>query len=373
MGRSLKLFSIRGIDVRLHVTFPLILIWAAFQFGILANGGLSGALFGTIVVSLLFVLVTLHELGHSFAALYFGVPVERIVLLPIGGVAQLKEMPDKPFQEFVIAIAGPLVNVAVAIVMIGLAPLLGFSITNPLAVLGGPISLTISTIAGYIFFYNIALAIFNMIPAFPMDGGRVLRSLLAMWIDYNLSTQIATTVGRIIAVGLGIYGFTTGGLSLMLIAFFIYAGASQEARLVNAREQVKNFKVGQALIKQPLVLSPYDNLQRAVNYQMMGGQREFPVVYAGQLMGFLKESDLVEALSQAPTWTLVKDVMSRNVSPVSPQNRLDDVQARMQEEQIFALPVVDGNQFLGLITYRRISELFSSLRINNEKLTIQSA
>ncbi|MEM7336486.1 MAG: site-2 protease family protein [Chloroflexota bacterium] len=373
MGRSFKLFSVRGIDIRLHATFPLILIWAAFQFGILANGGWLGALFGTIVVSLLFVLVTLHELGHSFAALYFGVPVEKIVLLPIGGVAQLKEMPDKPYQEFVIAIAGPLVNVAVAIVLLLFSPLLGFSALNPLAVLNGPISISIATISGYLFFYNIALAIFNMIPAFPMDGGRVLRSLLAMWLDYGRSTQIATGIGRALALGLGIYGFINGSISLMFIAFFVYSGATQENRIISAREKVKNFNVGQAYIRQPLVLSPYDNLQRAINYQAMGIQREFPVVYAGQLMGFLKESDLIQALTQQPTWTLVKDVMSRNIEPVSPLSRLDDVQARMHVEQVSALPVVDGNQFLGLITNHRISELFGSLRITNEKIIIQSA
>ena len=123
MNSSLKLFSVRGIDIRVHLTFPLILIWAAFQFGVLGGGGLAGALFGVISISLLFVLVTLHELGHSFAALNYGVPVERITLLPIGGVAQLRHMPDNPKQEFVIALAGPAVNVALAILMGGTAVL----------------------------------------------------------------------------------------------------------------------------------------------------------------------------------------------------------------------------------------------------------
>jgi Zn-dependent protease len=136
MNSSLKLFSVRGIDIRLHITFPLILVWAAFQFGLIAGLGLTGALFGIITISLLFVLVTLHELGHSFAALHYGVPVKQIVLLPIGGVAQLREMPDKPVQEFVIAIAGPAVNVLIAILMGMAAIAFRIPIVNPIRTIG---------------------------------------------------------------------------------------------------------------------------------------------------------------------------------------------------------------------------------------------
>lgn len=372
MRGSFKLFSVSGIDIRLHATFPLILLWAAYQFGILANGGTAGALFGVVIVSLLFVLVTLHELGHSFAARYFGVPVERIVLLPIGGVAQLKHMPRKPHQEFVIAIAGPLVNVVVGIVLLLLAPFLGFSINNPALLLSGVPELTIATISGYLFYYNAALAIFNMIPAFPMDGGRVLRSFLAMWMDYGRSTRIATTIGRVLAVGLGLYGLFNGGISLLLIALFVYNGAAQENRFVGRTEKMRDLKVVHAYSKQPLVLSPYDNLQRAINYRQTGLQQAFPVVYAGQLIGFLREQDLSLAIAEKPLWTPIKDIMIQNINPVSEMSRLEDVEARMQVEHVSALPVVNGTQFLGLITRRQIAEIIRTLRIRPDLIKLQS-
>lgn len=372
MSGSFKLFSISGIDIRIHATFPLILIWAAFQFGFLVNGGLSGALFGITVVLLLFVLVTLHELGHSFAARYFGVPVERIVLLPIGGVAQLKRMPRKPYQEFIIAIAGPAVNVAVALILLASAPIFGVSFANPIALLTGSATLSLAAIMGYVFYYNAALAVFNMIPAFPMDGGRVLRSLLAMRLEYGRSTQIATTVGRILAVALGIYGIMNGGISLILIAFFVYNGATMENRMVQRSERLRGLKVEHAYTRQPLVLSPYDNLQRAINFRKTGLQREFPVVYAGQLMGFVREADLLTAVAEKPLWTMVKEIMTQNIHPVSEGSRLEEVQERMQEERISALPVVNGTQFLGLITNRQIADILNSLRMRPDLIRMQS-
>lgn len=357
MRSSWKLFSIRGIDILLHSTFPLILIWAAVQYGYFSGGGFSGALFGIIVVSLLFVLVTLHELGHSFAAQYFGVPVERIVLLPIGGVAQLKRMPRKPIQEFIIALAGPAVNVVVALLMLSVAPVFNFSLGNFSALLENGSSLTAAAIFSLVFYYNIALAVFNMIPAFPMDGGRVLRSLLAMWLDYGRSTKIATVIGQILAVGMGFWGFFNGSFFLILIALFIFSGARQELFSVNRSERLRNLTVSHAYTNQPLTLSPYDNLQRAINLRRMGVQSEFPVVYAGQLMGFVTEPLLMKAISEREPWTMIKDIMIKTVSPVLVTTELRDVQERMQREQIMSLPVVEGTQFLGLITYRQIARL----------------
>ncbi|MBE2223026.1 MAG: site-2 protease family protein, partial [Anaerolineae bacterium] len=150
MGRSLKLFSVRGIDVRLHFTFPLILLWGAFQFGV-AGGSMSSALFGVIAVSLLFVLVTLHEFGHSFAAMYYDVPVKQIVLSPIGGVAQLQHIPDNPVQEFVISIAGPAVNFAIAGLMALFIPILGLRVTDFVTALSGTAGLTITAVFAYVF------------------------------------------------------------------------------------------------------------------------------------------------------------------------------------------------------------------------------
>ena len=209
MGSSFRLFAIRGIDVKLHITFPLILLWAAFQFG-LTDGNLTGALFGVVAVSLLFVLVTLHELGHSFAAQYFGYPTKQIILSPLGGLAQLSDIPEKPIQEFIVAIAGPAVNIAIGIVMLVIGVSAGLPLTN--YVFGGLAGFGLEALFGYVFFYNIVLALFNLMPAFPLDGGRIFRSLLAMKFDYVRATTIAVTVGRALAVLLGIYGLLNGGI-----------------------------------------------------------------------------------------------------------------------------------------------------------------
>lgn len=353
MRSSFKILAVRGIDIRLHITFPLILLWGALQFGYLAGNGATGALFGIIFVILLFTLVTLHELGHSFAALHFNVPVKRIVLLPIGGVAQLAEMPRKPYQEFIIAIAGPAVNFAIALLLLAVAPLLGVSLSNPLALLGN-ISFDATTILGYLFYYNAALAVFNLIPAFPMDGGRVLRSLLAMRMKYGRATNIAVRVGQTLAIAMGIYGLLNGGFFIILIAFFIFNGAQQENRAVGQAERLRTLSVSQAIVREPLVLSPYDNLQRAINLRRLGIQSEFPVVYAGQLIGYVYEETLTHAIAQRPMWTPVRDIMSKQINPVSISSNLDDVQRRMQSEKLTVLPVVSGTQFLGLVSYRSI-------------------
>ena len=173
MGGSIPLFRVRGISIRMHLTFPLILVWGAVQFGWLNGGGLSGALFGVVVTLILFTIVVLHELGHSFAALYYGVPVKQIILMPLGGVAQLSRIPEEPRQEFVIAIAGPAVNFLLAILLWLLALVFGASLTVSPEILT---SVSFSSLFSYIFLANLSLGIFNLLPAFPMDGGRILRA-----------------------------------------------------------------------------------------------------------------------------------------------------------------------------------------------------
>ena len=353
MNSSLKLFSVRGIDIRLHLTFPLILVWAAFQFGVMSGGGLAGALFGVIAISLLFVLVTLHELGHSFAALNYGVPVERIVLLPIGGVAQLRNMPEKPKQEFVIALAGPAVNVVLAILMGGVAALFGLSLTNPLT---SGVSLSFGAIFSYIFFYNVVLAVFNMIPAFPMDGGRVLRAALAMKLEYGRATSIAVSLGRGLAVLFGLYGLFTGQFFSVLIAIFIFSGATQEGQMVKFRQRLRGYTVQQAYSNRIPILQPDDTLRDAANW-MARGVTEFPVSQFDNYVGFLSNEHLTMALQQGGPDQTVAAVMSRDVEPVSLTADLYDVQQRMSNEGVNALPVVEYGRIVGVISARHIRQM----------------
>lgn len=353
MNSSLKLFSVRGIDIRIHLTFPLILVWAAFQFGVLGGGGLAGATFGVITISLLFVLVTLHELGHSLAALNYGVPVERIVLLPIGGVAQLRHMPDNPRQEFVIALAGPAVNVVLAILMGGTAVLFSLPLTNPLT---SGVSLTFGAIFSYIFFYNVILAVFNMIPAFPMDGGRVLRSVLAMRLEYGRATRIAVSIGRGLAVLLGIYGLLNGAFFTVLIAIFIYSGATQEGQMVQFRQRLRGYTVQQAYTNQIPVLDPADSLRDAANWTARG-LTDFPVAHFGSYVGFLGNEQLMTALQEGGPDQTVASAMARDVEPVSLTTDLYDVQQRLSNEGLGALPVVEYGRIVGIISARHIRHM----------------
>jgi Zn-dependent protease len=226
MRWSLKVASISGIEVRIHLTFLLFLAWIWVSYYRVA--GLAGAVQGVLFVLALFACVLLHEFGHAFAARGFGIATPDITLLPIGGVARLSRIPDEPWQEFVVAIAGPLVNVVIAGALIFVVH--RSAELQQLEYLENPRVELLSRLASV----NVMLVLFNLIPAFPMDGGRILRALLAMTMPYARATQIAAWVGQGLAVVFGVYGLF-GNPLLIFIAFFIFAGAQQEARMARAK------------------------------------------------------------------------------------------------------------------------------------------
>ncbi|HEX9921394.1 MAG TPA: site-2 protease family protein, partial [Anaerolineae bacterium] len=216
MNWSIKLGRIFGIDIKMHLTFLLILGWGAFAYG-----GSAGPLYGLIVTLGLFSLVLLHELGHSLAALGYGIPVRDITLLPIGGVARLERMPEKPLHELVVALAGPAVNVILAVILLPIVMVLNGGRAN-LFSLGLATEPGLLSWLGFLLMANVSLALFNMIPAFPLDGGRVFRAFLSFFTDYHRATQIAATVGRILAIGLGLFALYYGQVWVAMIAFFIF-------------------------------------------------------------------------------------------------------------------------------------------------------
>ena len=362
MNKSMRLFTVKGIDIRVHFTFPFILIWAALQFGQI-YGGISGMVFGVVAITLLFILVTLHELGHSYAARRYGIPVKQIVLSPIGGVAQLQRMPDKPSQELVIAIAGPAVNVAMALVLGALALLSGVSPTNLIGGISGAEGATLAALLSYIFVSNLFLAIFNLIPAFPMDGGRVFRALLAMRMNYASATRIAANVGRGVAVLMGLYGLFNGGIFMIFIALFIFTAAGREADYAQVKDSLGGYTVQQTYSPTAYRLSPSSTLQQAQNMSAYTGQREFAIVDGGQLVGYLNAQQLRSAMAAYPAYEPVRTFMSRNVSPVTPTTDLFETQQLMVQAQTEALPVVNlANQYLGLVTRQHISEFFQMVQ-----------
>lgn len=360
MGGSIRLFGVRGIDIRMHVTFPLILVYGAVAFGLMDGFGLSGAIFGVLVTAFLFAIVVLHELGHSFAALYYGVPVKEIVLLPIGGVAQLSRIPEEPAKELFIAIAGPAVNFALALLLLVPAGLTGqtASLFSAGQLLDGAGNLTVMAVYRYVFFSNLFLGVFNLLPAFPMDGGRVLRALLAIRLPYPRATKIAVSVGQTFALLLGLWGFLQGGFFLILIAFFVFIGAGQEGQQVQLRHVFRGLTVAQAFSRHARVLTPVATLQEAVDLTLSTFQSDFPICDGERLVGLLTYGRLVDGLHKYGPATPVAQVMETDVEPVSPEDLVIDVQQRMRESNHDALPVADAGRFLGLITNRDVGELY---------------
>ena len=360
MNNAIRLFRVGGIQIKMHITFPLILVWAALSFGVFNGGGWEGALYGILVTSLVFGIVVLHELGHSAAARKFQVEVQQIVLLPLGGVAQMERIPEEPEQELGIALAGPLVNFILAVVLALAAPFFGQRLSaDSLLTLSNSIGqLTLTSVFLYVFVTNLFIGVFNLIPAFPMDGGRILRALLATRLRYAQATEIAVTVGQILSWGFGLWGFLTGNFLLIILAIFIYTGAGQEGRMVQLRYVLGDLTVEQAYTRNVESISLNQPLRTAVHHTLHSFQSSFPICDQGKLAGMLPYQKLLDALENQNLDTPIHQVMNRDIRPVSPQEPLIDVQIRMSQEKTDALPVVQGEQFLGMLTSQDLNEAY---------------
>jgi len=344
----------------MHITFPLILLWSALQYGWLTNGGWNGAIFGVVVTLILFTIVVLHELGHSVVAQHYGVSVKQIVLLPIGGVAQLGSIPEKPRQELAIAIAGPLVNFGLAILMVVMGLVFGQSVglTSLSTMFTGLQSFNLPTLLGYVFASNLFLAVFNLLPAFPMDGGRVLRALLATRMPYARATATAVTIGQSLAWLVGLWGFLQGNFFLILIAVFVYVGAGQEGQSVQLRSALGGLTVEQAYSRNAMSLAPQATLREAVELTLNTFQSDFPICDGERLVGLLTYSQLIKGIDKHGPDIPLSQVMLVSVEPVKPLDGLLEVQRRLAAEKLDALPVVDEGNFMGLITSRDIVEVY---------------
>lgn len=377
MGNSLKIARIWGVDIQVHWSFILILFYGAFLFSHNASNLAAGAIYGVVVILLLFVCVVLHEFGHAIMAKYFGVNVPHITLLPIGGVAQLERMPRKPMQEFLIAIAGPAVNFALAAVLLP-AALLVVSLSMRTGTMWALISALMRTaqsmsVGGLLLTLagtNLLLGIFNLLPAFPMDGGRILRALLALRLRYVAATRIAVLIGRGMAILFAIWGISGGGIFLLLVAFFVYVGGRGELEAVQSRYVLKDFSARQAVNKDAHVLYTSEPISRAVDYIMTTYQGDFPVHDLGNnLVGVLTRPRLVATLrGQGQDGRIVDVMIPRARVPVtSGDTTLADVWEQMLEAGSRVIIVQDQEQFLGLITLDDISELIQVMGAAKER------
>jgi CBS domain-containing protein len=264
----------------------------------------------------------------------------------------------------VIALAGPAVNFFIAAVMGAMIFIANLDLASPLAILSGQGSFSLNALFSYVFISNIVLALFNLLPAFPLDGGRVFRSLLAMRLEYTRATDIASAVGRVAAILLGLYALSTGSLFMVFIAIFIYTAAGQEAQYVRYRQALRGYTVQRLFSPSVYRLEPETTLQQAANLMQYSGQRDFPVVVEEELVGFVGQRDLEEGLRRLPRYSPVSAIMRRDVEPVVPADNVFEAQRRLAEARLGALPVVAGGRFLGLLTLRHIADLNRLLSIS---------
>jgi Zn-dependent protease/CBS domain-containing protein len=366
MNWSVRIGRVKNIDIRVHVTFVFIVLFFAIQYWGMSAQGLRGALFGVIYALLLFGCVVLHELGHSLVAQRFGVKVVDITLWPIGGVARMEEMPRKPRQELVVSVSGPAVNFVIAglLAMLG-GSLLAFGGLRDVArlsqIIGQP---TWQTMWLYLLGTNVALGLFNLIPAFPMDGGRVLRSLLALALPYLQATRIAVAVGQGIALMLGLAGLLIPGqLTLLLIALFIFFGAGQEGQVTAARELLGDLRVSQAASLSTRTVLASDRLSHVLDLTLSTHQADFMVLDGDRLVGVLSRSAVMEALRKHGADVLVGEVMCPEHPSVQLGDTLLTAQRLMSEAQCQALPVLEGGKPVGLLTMADINEAYALMAI----------
>jgi Zn-dependent protease/CBS domain-containing protein len=357
MGGSLKIGRAFGIDVKVHWTFFLLLAFFAFA-AYQGSGSWLSALVTVGIIVALFVCVLLHEYGHSLVAQRLGIEIGDITLLPIGGLARLKSLPEKPWDEVKIAIAGPLVNVVLAPIFFGMALLLGGSLAMPPTLLGGVHS------AGQVFVYlgfiNVALVVFNLIPAFPMDGGRVLRGLLATRLGPVRATDIASAVGQFFAAAFFLIGLLGQNLLLALIAVFIFFGATGEAQMVRQRETMRGLRVADVMgsRRRTETVTPYHTFGQVLDLVIHGYQEDFPVVgESGNLVGMLTRNEIMAAAHSPDRYASVRDVMKTEFPTISPDADLFTDGARiLQESGLRALPVVRGGELVGMLTMDDIGQ-----------------
>jgi stage IV sporulation protein FB len=301
---------------------------------------------------LLFGCVVLHELGHALTARRYGVETREIVLYPFGGVARMDRIPPGK-AELLIALAGPAVNLVLA-ALLGLV-LVGLSADSPDAPLA---IVTEGTIVWQLLYVNLSLFVFNLIPAFPMDGGRVLRAALAIGLGETRATNIAAAVGQVLALGFAAVALLTGQPVLLLIAFFVFVGAGQEAAFQRSRAAVRGLSARDAMMTRFETVAPEDPLSRAAEHLLATAQQDFPVIDAwGRVAGVLHRSALLSALAGDGKERAVLEVMDREPVRVRPEQPLDEVLRQLQARPQQPILVVGEGGLEGVITIDNLAEL----------------
>lgn len=337
---------VAGIPIVVHPTFLLLLAWVILSQ---ALSGKGGVLAEAVLVCSLFVCVVLHELSHALTARRFGIRTRKITLLPIGGVAQLEHLPEKPAQELLVALAGPVMSLAIAGALFGVQRALGRPVGfEQLDAKNGPV-------LSQLMWLNLFLAIFNLLPAFPMDGGRVFRALLGMRLDREHATRAAARVGQAMAILFGFVGLLMNPM-LVLIAVFIWFGAKSEATLMEVKATLSGVPVERAMITSFHSLDAEAPLQAAVDLTFLGLQHDFPVLEQGRAVGVLTRANVMNGLASHQLQVPVGQLMERSFETVEPWETLDLALERLQRSSVPALLVLRRGRVVGLLTAEHLSE-----------------
>ncbi|MCX8172653.1 MAG: M50 family metallopeptidase [Archaeoglobaceae archaeon] len=354
MDASLRIAKVKGIDVMIHWSlFVILFILSSYfytsskPFGFADLEELERIVFSILASVFVFIAVLLHELAHSLVAMRYGVRVKGIMLFIFGGVAMLEKIPRNPKEELAIALAGPFASLTIA--------LLSFSVALSTS---GSVSMFFLISA----YFNSILTIFNLIPAFPMDGGRVLRSIIARKTSYNKATKTAAGVGKAVAIVMGIIGFFTVNIWLMLIALFIYLGAAEEEKIVTAETLLSRFAIRDIMTREVVSISPETKVSEVIDLMFKYKHLGYPVVKDGELVGIVTLKDIINVNPSAK----VEEVMSKEVLTLKPEDGAFEAFRIMSEKGIGRIPVVEDRKLVGIVTrsdLMKIKELVEFLEV----------
>ena len=351
MKRVLSFPKIAGIDLHIHWTFSLLIIWIIYS-NLRAGLDATQVTWSVVFVLSLFVCVTLHELGHALAARRYGIKTKDITLYPIGGVAQLEKMPDKPKQELVVAMAGPAVNFVIALLLSPIIINSGISTDQA----NKALIIDAHNFLPMLGLLNITLAVFNLIPAFPMDGGRVLRALLAMKLSRVKATQIAAGIGKLMAFGFIVMGFYSNPF-LIFIGLFIIMGASAEEQMVTTQELIVELTAQNAMMTNFIRLEKEDPISKAIELLLDSQAKSFLVTDHGNPFGIIDRNDIIRGIKEFDEHQSVEHIAQKELTSVNLNTPLNDVYMVFRKTRTPLILVMDHNQLAGIIDTDNIAEL----------------
>lgn len=356
MKSSFKIFSAFGIPVELHISFLLLML---FIYIIAFLGIIS--VYIAFLITLLFVTVVVHELSHSYVAKRYGVKVGKIVLLPIGGVSAMEEIPKDPDQELKIAAAGPLANILIALAcFIGLLIIGGVgSLTFNSFFISNTPSVDLSLFLANFLGVNLVLGLFNLLPAFPMDGGRVLRAFFAKRMSYTKATKAAASVGKQFAILMVILGIFFNFI-LILIAIFIYLGADQEYKNVMISSKLEGIKVRDIMTKDVNTLTPDTSVSEALNTMFKQRHMGYPVKDHGELVGIVTFDD-ISKIPENQRDTLIGNIMTKKLILANPEEPAMNTLEKITKNNIGRLPVIENGNLVGIISKTDIMRVLEVL------------